>query len=213
MPALVTGDIDRARDLLERNLKALSNAVRDGYVVVCSEPTALLMLKKEAVRLTENLDAQPVSRNAMDVGQYLVGLLKRPGVPQPHVPLNLRVGYHQPCHLRALDVGAPGLSLLRVIPGVDPHFIDRGCSGMAGIYGLSARNFRPSLRAGRGLLRDLRKPELVIGATECSACRMQMEQGGRKRTLHPLKLLALSYGLEPALRRHLTDLKPRRSLS
>jgi Fe-S oxidoreductase/FAD/FMN-containing dehydrogenase len=213
MPALVTGDVDRARDLVDANLNALGNAVRDGYVVVCSEPTALLMLKKEAIRLTDDLDAQLVARHAMDVGQYLVGLLKRPGVPQPHLPLNVRVGYHQPCHLRALHVGTPGLELLGCIPGLEVRFIDRGCSGMAGIFGLSARNLRTSLRAGRGLLRDLKKSYLDLGATECSACRMQMEQGGRKRTIHPLKLLALSYGLNSAIRRHLTDPKPRRSLS
>ena len=38
-----------------------------------------------------------------------------------------------------------------------------------------------------------------MGTTECSACKMQMEQGTTKPTVHPLKMLALSYGLLPEL--------------
>lgn len=213
MPALIAGDIDRARHQVESNLRVLSDAVRDGYTIVCSEPTALLMLRQEAERLTDDLDAGLVAANAMDVGEYVLGLLARGTAPHPDQPVHARVGYHQPCHQRALHIGTPGLELLRLIPGLEVEFIDRGCSGMAGTYGLSARHFRDSLRAGRPLLTRLREPDLSLGATECTACRMQMEQGGAKRTIHPMKLLAIAYGLMPGLRRHLTDPKPRRRLS
>ena len=123
------------------------------------------------------------------------------------------MGYHQPCHLRALGVGTPGLDLIREVPGLDVEFIDRGCSGMAGTYGLTRDHFRTSLRAGRGLLNRLRGDDISIGATECGACRMQMEQGVTKRTLHPIKLLSLGYGLNPSLLRHIQEPKPRRVLS
>ena len=52
-------------------------------------------------------------------------------------PLNLVLGYHLPCHLRALEVGSPGEDLLRLIKGVDVRRIERGCSGMAGMWGNS----------------------------------------------------------------------------
>ena len=63
---------------------------------------------------------------------------------------------------------------------------------MGGTYGLARDRFRNSLRAGRGLLRRLRDDDIDIGATECGACRIQMEQGSTKRTLHPIKLLSLA---------------------
>jgi hypothetical protein len=66
---------------------------------------------------------------------------------------------------------------------------------------LKAENFRNSLRAGFGLISALRNPKIMVGTTECSACKMQMEQGASKPTIHPLKLLALSYGLMPQLAR------------
>ena len=209
MSALVVGDLDHARELALANLRVLGDVVRDGYTVVCSEPTAALMLRREYLKLTDDLDAALVAANTMDVGQYLAGLAARGQLPEPKHPLHARVGYHQPCHLRALEVGTPGLDLIRTIPELDVEFIDRGCSGMAGTYGLARKNFRTSLRAGRGLLNRIQDDEIEIGSTECGACRMQMEQGITKRTLHPIKLLSLSYGLNPSLLRHFRDRKPR----
>jgi len=213
MAALIVGDIDYARDQALANLRVLANAVRDGYTVVCSEPTAALMLRQEYVKLTEDLDAELVAAHTMDVGQYLLGLDARGQLPRPHEPLHARVGYHQPCHLRALDVGTPGLEILRNVLGLDVEFINRGCSGMGGTYGLARDRFWTSLRAGRGLLRRLRDGDIDIGATECGACRIQMEQGATMRTLHPIKLLSLGYGLNPSLRRHFKDPKPRYVMS
>jgi Fe-S oxidoreductase len=213
MSSLVTGDVDHARDLALANLRVLGNAVRDGYTIVCSEPTAALMIRQEYLKLTDDLDATLVAANTMDLGQYLGGLRARGQLPRPEHPIRARVGYHQPCHLRALEVGTPGLDLIREIPELDVEFIDRGCSGMAGTYGLTRAHFRTSLRAGRGLLNRLRVDDIEIGATECGACRMQMEQGVTKRTLHPVKLLSLGYGLNPSLLRHFKEPKPRRVLS
>jgi FAD/FMN-containing dehydrogenase/Fe-S oxidoreductase len=213
MAALVVGDLDSAREHALANLRVLANAVRDGYTVVCSEPTAALMLRDEYVKLTEDLDADLVAAHTLDLGQYLLGLEARGQLPHPHEPLHARVGYHQPCHLRALDAGTPGLELLRKVPELDVEFIDRGCSGMGGTYGLARDRFRNSLRAGRGLLKRLRDADIDIGATECSACRIQMEQGSPKRTLHPMKLLSLAYGFNPLLRQHFKDPKPRHAMS
>jgi FAD/FMN-containing dehydrogenase/Fe-S oxidoreductase len=212
-PALVAGDLERARSLVHANLRVLGDAVRDGYTVVCSEPTAALMLTQETLRLTDDLDAELVAGNTMDVGRYLAGLAERGSLPKPDQPLRAKAGYHQPCHLRALGVGTPGLDLIRAIPELDVEFIDRGCSGIAGVFGLSRRNFRTSLRAGRALRSRLKDADIEIGATECGTCRMQMEQGLTKRTLHPVKLLGLGYGLLPELRRTFKAPKPRRAIS
>jgi len=213
MASLVVGDVDHARELALRNLRVLGDAVRDGYTVVCSEPTAALMLRQEYVKLTDDLDAELVARSTMDLGQYLQGLDARGQFPAPSEPIRARVGYHQPCHLRALDVGLPSYDLLRKIPELEVEFIDRGCSGMGGTFGLRRGQFRASLRAGRGLHRRLMDDDIEVGSTECGACRIQMEQGVVKRTLHPIKLLALAHGLNPPLRRQFKAPKPRHAMS
>jgi hypothetical protein len=49
----------------------------------------------------------------------------------------------------------------------------------------------------------MRGTEFIAGTTECSSCKLQMEQGTPTPTIHPLKLIALSYGLMPQLRKRL----------
>ena len=60
------------------------------------------------------------------------------------------------------------------------------------------------LRAGWGLISALRETTIQAGVTECSTCKIQMEQGASKPTIHPIKLLAVAYGLMPELSQLLT---------
>jgi Fe-S oxidoreductase len=76
---------------------------------------------------------------------------------------------------------------------------------MAGTYGLRAENHATSLEAGRPMLEELARPRVLFGVTECSTCRLQMEDGGGKRTLHPAQYLALAYGLLPEVARRLEE--------
>src|SRR5205807_4618591 len=117
----------------------------------------------------------------------------------------LAIGHHVPCHLKALGRQPAGPLLLRLIPGMRVHTIDVSCSGMAGTFGLKAENYDVSLAAGRPMLQELARPRVLFGSTECSTCRLQMEDGGRKRTLHPVQYLALAYGLMPELVQRLQE--------
>jgi len=55
------------------------------------------------------------------------------------------------------------------------------------------------------MLAELERPLVLFGSTECGSCRMQMEDGAGKRTLHPAQYLALAYGLLPAVHRRLAE--------
>ncbi len=102
---------------------------------------------------------------------------------------------------------------MRLIPGLSVQRVEQGCSGMAGTFGLQRENYRNSLRAGWGLISAVRDPSFQAGTTECSACKMQMEQGTTKPTIHPLKLLALAYGLMPEVAALLTARSPELSVT
>jgi molybdopterin converting factor small subunit len=112
-------------------------------------------------------------------------------------PQRVSVGYHVPCHLRALGVGAPAENLMQLVPGLRVTRIEKGCSGCAGLYGLKRDTYWSSLRAGFELIDTVRKSPFQVGMTDCSTCNIQMEQGTTKPTIHPIKLLALAYGLAP----------------
>jgi len=97
----------------------------------------------------------------------------------------------------AIQVGQPGRELLELIPGVEIKELPNTCSGMAGTFGIKSWHFRTSLRMGWPSISALRDPALHAATTECSACRIQLEQGTTKPTLHPIKILAAAYGLWP----------------
>ena len=199
MSLISDGLVSRAKRIAKQNVEILADAVRQGYRVVTSEPSANLALTHEYLNLIDEVDAKLVAENCSDVNSYLWELHRQGMLELDFKPLNVTVGYHTPCHVRAVYPEAPVLKLLKLVPGLTLQSIDQGCSGMAGMYGLKRENYRKSLRAGLGLISSLRNPDMVLGVTDCSTCKMQMEHGTPKPTVHPIKLMALAYNLMPEL--------------
>lgn len=197
MAPLAVGDVDAAREAARRNVRVLAPLVRDGYRVVCSEPTAALMLSEDYPALLDDPDAALVAGNTVELMTFLGGLHRAGRLRTDFGRLDLSLGHHVPCHVKALRGPVAGPGLLALIPGVTVHTIDAGCSGMGGTWGLKAENFDASLEAGRRMFAELDRPRVLFGSTECGACRMQMQQGTGKRTLHPVQYLAYAYGLLP----------------
>jgi Fe-S oxidoreductase/FAD/FMN-containing dehydrogenase len=204
MASIACGAVDHARRIASHNIAVLADAVRQGYHVVATEPAAALCLTHEYLHLVDDEEAQIVAAHTSEACSYLWKLHLIGKLQLDFKPVHASLGYHTPCHLRALNVGTPGENLLGLVPGLRVYRIEQGCSGMAGTFGLMHRNYRNSLRAGWGLISKMRSPAIQAGTTECSSCRIQMEQGTTKRTIHPIKLLALAYGLMPEVASLLT---------
>ncbi|MCA9265347.1 MAG: oxidase, partial [Planctomycetales bacterium] len=191
------GAATQARRVAEKNIALLADAVRQGYHIVATEPTTALCLKHEYLNLVDDDDARLVAENTSEACTFLWQMHLKGELELDLKPVNITLGYHEPCHLRALEVGNPGENLLRLIPGMTVRRLEKGCSGMAGTFGLKRENYRSSLRAGWPLISSMREPSIQVGGTECCSCKFQMEQGTTKPTIHPLKILALAYGLKP----------------
>jgi Fe-S oxidoreductase/FAD/FMN-containing dehydrogenase len=197
MAALTYGDVETAREAVEHNLRVLADLAREGFPILCSEPSAALMLRHDALDLLDDPDARLVAGQTVEFTAFLWDLYQQGLLKTDFSPLELSIGHHVPCHLKALGRPPAGPALLALIPGVRVHTIDVSCSGMAGMFGLKADSYDTSLEAGRPMLRELARPRHLVGSTECSACRLQMEDGTGKRSLHPAQYLALAYGLLP----------------
>jgi FAD/FMN-containing dehydrogenase/Fe-S oxidoreductase len=199
MPAIVHGAAEAARAQIRRVAGALAPYAERGLPILVLEPTATLCLQHEFLYYLDTPRVRAVARQARDVGAFLAEHLAGRKWAEGVKPVELTLGYHAPCHLKDLKVGRPGLELLRALPGVKVSVIEQGCCGMAGSFGMSRKNYDESLAIGSGLFRELAKPEVSLGATECSTCRMQMVHGTGKRTLHPLEVVAAAHGLGPSL--------------
>jgi Fe-S oxidoreductase len=199
MTLIAAGSLERARQVASAQVERLAEAIRRGYGIVASEPSATLCLTREYPQLLGDDDSRLVAEHTRDAGHYLWQLHQRGRLRLDFQHQAYELAYHAPCHLLALDVGTPGENLLRLIPGLTVRRIEEGCSGMAGTFGLKRQNYRSSLRAGWGLISALRDSTALAGTTECCTCKFQMEQATSKPTVHPLKILALAYGRMPQI--------------
>src|SRR5262249_30184301 len=120
-----------------------------GYPILCSEPTAALMLRHDALDLLDDPDARLVAAQTVECTAFLWDLHQQGNLRTDFQPLPFAVGHHVPCHLKALGRPPVGPALLSLIPELRVHTIDVSCSGMAGTFGLKAENYETSLAAGR----------------------------------------------------------------
>ena len=202
---LNSGDVGSARKIARKNVRLLADAVRQGYRIIATEPSALLCLKHEYPNLLDDEDAHLVASNSYEACQYLLELHESGRLNLDFSEVACRVAYHQPCHLRVLDPQGSAPRLLSLIPGIEVENVDAGCSGMAGTWGLQRKNYRSSLRIGWPLISKMRSARVSIATTECSSCKMQIEHGSDRKTLHPLKLVAHAYGRMPKVESELSS--------
>ncbi len=197
MAMIASGDINRAKKLVRTNIRILAEAVRQGYDIVTTEPSAALCLREEYRNLIQDEDTVLISKNTYDACSYLWSMHRQNELELDFNSVSMSVMYHEPCHSRVLDSNQPALNLLRLIPGLQVQTADAGCSGMAGTYGLQRKNFRTSLRIGWALISTMKGTSAQFGTTECTSCKLQMEQATTKPTVHPVAMLAYAYGTMP----------------
>ena len=196
MPLVSVGDVDAARRVARTNMRVLAEAVRLGHRIVATEPAAVTCLTHDYPLLLEDDEMERVTAATTDAATFLWEMHRDGDLRLDFADLPVRLHYHAPCHVRSAGGTPAAERLLKLVPGVEVRSIDRGCSGMAGTFGLSREHYRTSLRIGRGVMAAVRGGD-GVGATECSACRLQMEQGTPTPTVHPVKVLAKAYGLLP----------------
>jgi FAD/FMN-containing dehydrogenase/Fe-S oxidoreductase len=193
LPAIVYGNVKRARRDLAYSVKHLAKAVRDGYKIVCSEPSAALCLKEELRYFVAGEDAQLVSGNTYELMNYLLELQRQGKLKRPTKSIKEEFIYHLPCHLCVVGDGTASIKLLQELCGVKVIDLKAGCCGIAGTFGFSKKNYELSTQIAAKLKEALEKSPIKNVLTECAACKMQIEHISGATVLHPIKVLAEAY--------------------
>jgi Fe-S oxidoreductase len=188
------GAKELARRYAQRILRVFGPLAREGYTILVSCPSCGTALEHDlSYLLPESDDARLVAERTQDVSDFLWALHGRGELDTGFAPLNVRAGYHTPCHLRVRDLGPENLQLLALIPGMEPVNIDRGCCGMAGSFGMRRAHREESREIGHYLFQELQSPGYDLGITNCPGCAMQMQAGSGRDVIHPLELLWRAY--------------------
>jgi anaerobic glycerol-3-phosphate dehydrogenase C subunit len=185
-----TGAIEKVLTDIHFNSDLLADYVAEGLDIVFSEPSCALAVKMEYPRILNNETSRQVAEHCYDIFEYLSLLRDRGKLRLAFRKQNLTVGYHNPCHLRALDGGGQVVEHLRQIPGLRVQAFSDICCGLGGTFGLKKENFDLSMAIGETLFQEIRDSHVDEVVTSCGACAMQIFQGTGYRPIHPLSLLA-----------------------
>jgi len=194
-----SGEMGVARDLARRNLAAFDPARVDAIVVNSAGCGAVL---RDLERWLPN-QARAFAASVRDICEFLEAV----GIDPPPGRLQARVCYDDPCHLvHGQRVETAPRRLLQMIPGIEliDHEDPTGCCGAAGIYNLTHREMSQQVLERK--MRALAAADPDVIASGNPGCLIQLAAGARKwglraRVVHPIELLAESYGeLRPRYR-------------
>jgi anaerobic glycerol-3-phosphate dehydrogenase C subunit len=188
-----SGAIHRVIEDIQTNAQKMASLVDQGLSIVFSEPSCALAVKMEYPKILNSEEALKVAEKCYDIHQFLMMLHQRGELNLNLGKINLTVGYHNPCHLRALGVVNEPAELLRLIPGVSVQVFSDGCCGLVGTFGMKKKNFDLSMAIGERLFKEIADSGVNKIATSCGACKLQIFQGTRREAAHPIALLAHAY--------------------
>ena len=199
--SFLVGHADRADRLARHNIAQMSELIRLGYKIVTIEPYSASCLTKDYRHLINDAESELIAENVVDFCSFLLQCYWAGKLREDFQPVSCRVGYHAPCSALAMSASlatdaTPAEQLLRLIPDLDVQRVERGCCGMAGLWGFLQKNYRQSVQIGIPLFRALRRAEIDFGVSDCNSCCSQMTHGTRKRAVHPIRLLAIAYGFQ-----------------
>ena len=190
MPYLSYGEVRKSARVAERNLRILSRYVDDGYAVVATEPTATYMLRDAYLKLSPGEQSRRVAERSFPffefIEQKLEGLSLRAALK-----FEWGVGFHIPCHDRALSNGGPAVKFLEKA-GYKVRVIETGtCCGMGGTFGMKAGTlgYDLSMAVGGPLFDLFKESGCEVVCTESSVCSAQIVDGTGLRVFHPLHLV------------------------
>ncbi len=192
LPAVSAGASDTVERLASINLEMFSNHSYDTIVTACASCHSGLGQIYPGMVDGEG-DYQKKIR---DIFVYLV----EQGLPEkleqlPRAEKQIKVTYHDPCHLRNHGITKEPRAILKALPQVD--FVELpgsgSCCGLGGTYSVYHYDTSKKIGAKKAVLVEETGAELV--ATDCPGCIMQLQDsinhsGGNQRAVHILDLLA-----------------------
>ena len=191
LPMIANGFENDARAAAKRNLRALRCLHDQKIPILSSCPSCVLMLNRDVPEFFPDLvgDAGRMPR-VLDAQAFLLDCVERGELPLTREnDFAEHAVYHAPCHLRAQGGGLPGYELLRQLPGIRIENADAGCCGISGSYGFKKEKYAIGMDVGAPLFDRVRRSGARLSCSECGTCRLQLEHGAHRPSLHPVTLL------------------------
>jgi FAD/FMN-containing dehydrogenase/Fe-S oxidoreductase len=188
-PAFSQGNIGEARKLGQHNLKLLAET-GDDIPIIFLEPSCFSMFIEDYREM--NLpDAERIAARCFLLEQFLDNLLRAEPMALVFNPRPTTVAIHVHCHAKALTNPSYMHRIAARLPGRKVHYLDTGCCGMAGAFGMLESKYELSLEIAKPLIEKIR--ELPYGSfvvASGASCRHQIDHLAPVRARHLVEVLA-----------------------
>jgi glycolate oxidase iron-sulfur subunit len=202
MPARGYGRLDLVRKQAKHNIEIFEKTGVERIVTDCATCGSTL---KDYGELLQNeagweARARTFSSKVRDVSEFLADL----PLEKPSGKIQVRVTYHDPCHLRrAQKVWQQPRHLLSMVDGLEFVELPEAdwCCGSAGSQLIT--HYQTSIKVMERKLDNLASTNAQVVASGCPGCQMQINSAVRRRGLnirvaHPITLLDQAYREENA---------------
>jgi glycolate oxidase iron-sulfur subunit len=196
IPSISEGDLKSAEEMVRSNIRVFADLDVDAVITDCT--SCGMMFKEKFVKLLPADDplqekAQALAAKVREVTDYLnsIGLASAPGT------LSATYTYHVPCHRGwSPTVKQAPRQLLSQIPEAELREMEypERCCWAAGTFFMEHRDLSTSIRSHK--VDDIISNGADLVVTQCPVCRFYLSAGLKNQeVLHPVSLLARSYGL------------------
>ncbi len=185
IPHLSKGLAKDARGQIKKNLKEWGRLIDQVDYIVSACSSCTLSLKKEWLYYQNDETTNKIKDKTI----FVMDLVEKHINELEFKNKDYEVAYHMPCHKRMLPNSLSSLNVLKKLPGVKTDKLNTGCCGMAGSWGMAAKNYDLSKKIGQPMIDSLNNSFASIGVTECPTCTMQLEHLGDKPIIHPIEVV------------------------
>jgi Fe-S oxidoreductase len=189
------GMLRDARQLADRNVRLLAEALPSDGPILGIEPSAILGFRDEYPDLVSpplRDAARALAGRTLLIDEFLAGEAAAGRVAAGSFDtVPRRIALHGHCHQKALASLDPTMAILSLPAGHRVEEIPSGCCGMAGSFGYARDHFAVSMQIGELVLFPAVREaagDTVIAAGGTS-CRHQILDGTDRRAVHPVEIL------------------------
>jgi FAD/FMN-containing dehydrogenase/Fe-S oxidoreductase len=188
-PAFSQGNLGAARKLGAHNLALLAET-GDDIPIIFLEPSCFSMFIEDYRELSLP-DADRIAARCFLLEQFLDRLLHAEPELLLFKPRPTTVAIHVHCHAKALTQPAYMHRLAARLPGRKVLYLDSGCCGMAGGFGMLESKYDLSLAVAKPLIDKIRQlPYGSLVVASGASCRHQIDHLAPVRARHMAEVLA-----------------------
>jgi len=197
LPGMSGGDLDTVRGLAEKNLAELERYEADYIMTACATCGGALhkfypnLVGKRHPELAARLKA--IADKTVDAAQLLQKLGLKP--EETGAGGDVRITYHDPCHLRTRSITRQPRELLTGTPGVELAEMEGAdrCCGLGGTF--NVYHYESSMQINAAKSEAIIRTGASAVVTGCPGCMMQLSDGLKQhgsavKVVHTVEVLA-----------------------